>query len=198
MTLRDRVHDHQGLLLLGHPRYEDMREELLRSYRKVMLARRPDHRLVSTFRDKLEHRTGQERVDFHAYLSWKIKEKFGHVSAQLTFQDFVSYIVQQGEQEEVLLDPHWRSLYQMCNPCVIKYDFIGKFECLVEDISYAFKMMKEDDDEEIDDDFPFSSRAPATTQSLAHTYLSQLTPHQRLDILSKYLLDYLIFDYSLL
>ncbi|KAK4325206.1 hypothetical protein Pmani_004166 [Petrolisthes manimaculis] len=171
MTLRDRVHDHQGLLLLGHPRYEDMREELLRSYRKVMLARRPDHRLVSTFR---------------------------HVSAQLTFQDFVSYIVQQGEQEEVLLDPHWRSLYQMCNPCVIKYDFIGKFECLVEDISYAFKMMKEDDNEEIDDEFSFSSRAPATTQSLAHTYLSQLTPHQRLDILSKYLLDYLIFDYSLL
>jgi len=51
---------------------------------------------------------------------------------EVTFADFAQYVVDEwsaGKQ----LNRHWRPQYLICNPCHIKYDFVGRFEHLRED-----------------------------------------------------------------
>ncbi|KAK8739096.1 hypothetical protein OTU49_003475, partial [Cherax quadricarinatus] len=132
---RDAVHSHPYLWSLYHPRFEDTRADMLASYRKMIIVRHPLERVISTYRDKLEGYTGRERVNFRKYMKERIEEKFGLSSPGdlVSFVDFVRFIVEQDNEELVQLDPHWRSIHQLCNPCAIEYDFIGKFERLRED-----------------------------------------------------------------
>jgi len=39
------------------------------------------------------------------------------------------------------MDAHWRSYEDLCHPCFVGYDFIGKYETLSDDVEHVMKVM---------------------------------------------------------
>ncbi|XP_052791909.1 carbohydrate sulfotransferase 11-like [Mya arenaria] len=59
-----------------------------------------------------------------------VKEQDTICASDVTFSEFLIYIVLSNSQT---LDPHWRPVFHLCNPCRIKYDVIGKQETFAND-----------------------------------------------------------------
>ncbi|XP_069947891.1 carbohydrate sulfotransferase 14-like [Cherax quadricarinatus] len=192
---RDAVHSHPYLWSLYHPRFEDTRADMLASYRKMIIVRHPLERVISTYRDKLEGYTGRERVNFRKYMKERIEEKFGLSSPGdlVSFVDFVRFIVEQDNEELVQLDPHWRSIHQLCNPCAIEYDFIGKFERLREDSTSVLRWLGSEGEMLLPQEM-----YPTSASNFTAHYLGLLHTDLKQAFLVKYLIDYISFDYALL
>ena len=56
----------------------------------------------------------------------------------VTFEEFVQYVLQQADVGQDRLDSHWRPQYNLCQPCHINYDFIGHYETLRQDAEHMF------------------------------------------------------------
>jgi Sulfotransferase family len=41
------------------------------------------------------------------------------------------------------MDRHWRSYEDLCHPCFVGYDFIGKYETLSDDVDHVLKLIGE-------------------------------------------------------
>ncbi|PIK49861.1 putative carbohydrate sulfotransferase 13 [Apostichopus japonicus] len=117
----------------------------LNEYQKVLFVREPISRLVSAYRDKLEKPTNQDSINFRKKFSAKIKklkdsvdDLTNGIEYNATFEDFASYL---GDPSTVLdyTEDHWRPISDLCMPCQIKYDFIGKFETLTRDNDFVIK-----------------------------------------------------------
>ncbi|ETE57202.1 Carbohydrate sulfotransferase 14, partial [Ophiophagus hannah] len=52
----------------------------------------------------------------------------------VTFQEFVNYVVTRSNEH---LDVHWKPMFQLCDPCNIHYDILGKYETLEEDANHT-------------------------------------------------------------
>ncbi|XP_037787348.1 carbohydrate sulfotransferase 9-like [Penaeus monodon] len=110
----------------------------------------------------------------------------------VTFRNFVKLIVAQDDLEAMIMDPHWRSIHETCNPCTIPYDFIGQFERLPEDEPFLLRWLGAD---------RALSRLPADKlrNGAAHVtrrYFSELDAALKLSFFAKYFLDYVSFDYE--
>ena len=60
----------------------------------------------------------------------------------VTFREFVDFVVHQydkkgGSGEN--FDEHWQIVHTLCQPCRMKYNYIGKMETLVEDAEQVLK-----------------------------------------------------------
>jgi len=53
---------------------------------------------------------------------------------EITFAEFAQSVA---SSRKILNNIHWRPQHQICNPCYIKYDFIGRFEHLNEDAKHV-------------------------------------------------------------
>ncbi|XP_069160993.1 carbohydrate sulfotransferase 11-like [Procambarus clarkii] len=191
----EEVHGSQHLWTLEHPRFEDTKWEMLASYRKLIFVRHPLERVVSAYRDKLEDYSGQEMHNFHVFMKQQIEDKFGvKLADSVSFTNFVRFIVAQGDDEMVLGDAHWISYHQLCNPCTIEYDFIGKFEHVREDTAFALRWLGAGAEMEM---LPEAMHPTAATNHTPH-YLALLSTSQRKAFLAKYFLDFISFDYSFL
>ncbi|XP_047497314.1 carbohydrate sulfotransferase 11-like [Penaeus chinensis] len=196
---RDFVHSHPLLQPLYLPKYANKRSNILASYRKLLYVRNPLARVVSTYRDKVERYTGQERVNFPQYLAAKLKEKFGlslrhngNEEDLVTFRNFVKLIVAQDDHEAMIMDPHWRSIHETCNPCAIPYDFIGQFERLPEDEPFLLRWLGPD---RALPRLPTDKYRNGAAQ-VTRCYFSNLDAALKLSFFAKYFLDYVSFDYE--
>jgi len=54
----------------------------------------------------------------------------------VTFLEFVQYVIRE-KYSKKRRDIHWMPQYKHCNPCLIKYDFIGRYETLEEDAKHV-------------------------------------------------------------
>ncbi|KAK7078376.1 hypothetical protein SK128_019850 [Halocaridina rubra] len=195
---RDRVHDNPYILTLDNSIFNYDRWNMLSTYKKFLFVRNPLERVISTYRDKLEFLTGEEKFDFRPYFKKIVQDKFGDIlgidstTGAVSFPDLVRFIISQDVDERIVLDPHWLSIHELCNPCAIRYDFIGKFEHLKEDVKAALTWLEVDQE--------VSSLPPpvrsVNTSRVASQYLEQLPRSMRLSLLNKYLMDYLTFDYE--
>ncbi|XP_041821626.1 carbohydrate sulfotransferase 12-like [Chelmon rostratus] len=128
----------------------------LKKYTKFMFVRDPFVRLISAYRDKFLHPNkyyqtyvqkvwslyGNKRGRFYA----KGKRKAVASKPQPTFYNFIQYLVDPRTERTQAYDPHWRQMYRLCHPCLIKYDFVGHQETLQEDAEQLFKMLQLEDD----------------------------------------------------
>ena len=53
----------------------------------------------------------------------------------VTFAEFISYVIDARSQR--LRDFHWAPQTAMCQPCRVRYDFVGHFETLRDDARYV-------------------------------------------------------------
>ena len=60
---------------------------------------------------------------------------------------FYCRYVARSAQELYDYDVHWRPQVILCNPCVMNYDFVIRFEKLVEDSNLLLEYLQRDDSE---------------------------------------------------
>nr|XP_053642954.1 carbohydrate sulfotransferase 11-like [Cherax quadricarinatus] len=183
--------------MLVQPRFEDVWQDMLASYRKFLFVRHPLRRVVSAYRDKLYAPSDMEDMDISAHIKKTLTQKFGTSSTHtkddvVSFADYIRLITHQEDDEDISWDGHWRPIHQMCNPCGIDYDFIGKFENLHEDMNHVLQWLGVD---KIVRELPVPMKNTGADH-LASFYLKNLSSSLRKSFLAHYFLDYLSFEYE--
>lgn len=102
--------------------------------KKFLIVRHPLERLLSAYRDKLEHK--QNREYYYKRFGRRIVLKYRQsmnmtTKLEPTFAEFLRFIV-----SEKYFDEHWAPYYRTCEPCMIHYDYVLKFETLDRDESF--------------------------------------------------------------
>ncbi|XP_054627380.1 carbohydrate sulfotransferase 8-like isoform X2 [Dunckerocampus dactyliophorus] len=170
----------------------------LKTYTKVMFVREPLERMVSAYRDKFEN----PNEYYHTLFGKPIISKY-RVNASrsaldsgdgVTFQEFVQYLLD--VHRPVGMDIHWETANQLCNPCHIDYDFIGKFENMDDESNLVLRLVGAPPNVTLP---TFKDRNPAdkrTSSEITQKYFAQVSTAQRQRVYDFYYKDYLMFNYS--
>ena len=100
-------------------------------YTKILFVREPVERLVSAFR----YTTMKNLSRFASMIEeisrlYHTKNATASMKAHVTFEEFIKYVV-----EERQLKKLWCTIENLCQPCQINYDYIGKYETFTEDLA---------------------------------------------------------------
>uniref|UniRef100_A0A2D4N6I6 Carbohydrate sulfotransferase n=3 Tax=Micrurus TaxID=8634 RepID=A0A2D4N6I6_9SAUR len=98
------------------------------------------------------------------------------------------------DEETEKMNEHWMPIYNLCQPCAIKYDFIGSYGRLEEDANFVLERVQ------APSFIHFPERQawykPVSPETL-HYYMCN-TPRELIkELLPKYILDFSLFAYSL-
>lgn len=116
---------------------------ILQNYYKFLFVREPFERLLSAYRNKLTNQT-----DIYKLYASKIKqsvrvrlganETSSALHGEFKFEDFISYLIDT-HSIRGKIDEHWNHYDNLCHPCEIDFDFIGKYETLSEDAPFVLR-----------------------------------------------------------
>lgn len=170
----------------------------LETYTKVMFVREPLERMVSAYRDKFENPNNH----YHSLFGRPIIAKYRANASQealmtgsgVTFKEFVQYLLD--VHRPVSMDIHWEQMNQLCNPCLIDYDFIGKFENMEEESNAVLRLVGAPANITLPN---FKDRNPTdarTSTEIMQKYFSQVSLQERQRLYDFYYMDYLMFNYS--
>ncbi|CAL8357928.1 unnamed protein product [Lota lota] len=171
--------------------------ERLHAYTKFLFVREPFERLVSAFRDKFESPNSYYHPVFGRPIISKYRANASHsalrTGAGVTFREFVRYLLD--VHRPVGMDIHWEPVSQLCNPCLLRYNFIGKFENMEEEANFLLQNIGAPGNLS----FPhFKDRNPLaerTSSRITQSYFAQLNSLERQKIYDFYYMDYLMFNY---
>ncbi|XP_040016584.2 carbohydrate sulfotransferase 8 [Gasterosteus aculeatus] len=170
----------------------------LETYTKFMFVREPLERMVSAYRDKLENPNDY----YHNLFGKPIISKYRanpspealNTGNGVTFKEFVQYLLD--VHRPVGMDIHWDQTNQLCNPCLIDYNFIGKFENMEEESNYLLRLAGAPPNVTLPS---FKDRNPAdkrTSTDITQKYFSQVSALERQRMYDFYYTDYLMFNYT--
>jgi len=106
----------------------------------------------------------------------------------VTFREFVRHIIDSRTRQP--FDRHWRPIHQLCQPCRVRYDFIGHYETLAVDSRYVLARLGIHDNQ-----FP-QPRVVHNSSGHVAKMLNQLTENEIRRLLEVYRLDFALFGYS--
>lgn len=172
-------------------------EHRLNTYTKVVFTREPLQRLVAAFRDKFQN---PEKY-FHGFFGRAIIRKYRpnaksndlRTGDGVTFKEFVQYLLD--ERRPVGLDIHWLPVDELCSPCLLHYNLLGKMETVKEDADFVLRSIMAPGNVTYPD---FKDRNPQderTSMNITQQYFAQLSPNQRQKVYDFYRMDYLMFNY---
>ncbi|KAM9260801.1 LOW QUALITY PROTEIN: carbohydrate sulfotransferase 9 [Cariama cristata] len=170
----------------------------LNTYAKTIFVRDPMERLVSAFRDKFEHPNSY----YHPVFGKAIIKKYRHNATEealktgsgVKFKEFIQYLLD--SHRPVGMDIHWEQVNKLCYPCLINYDFIGKFETLEEDANYFLQLVGAPAELKFPKFKDRHSSDERTSAEVVRQYLKELSKEQRQLTYDFYYLDYLMFNYT--
>lgn len=170
----------------------------LHSYTKVLVVREPFERLVSAFRDKFESPNSYYHPVFGRPIISKYRANASRSALRtgvgVTFREFVQYLLD--VRRPVGMDIHWEPVGQLCHPCLLRYDFIGKFENLQEEANFMLRRIGAPKNLTFPDFKDRNPLAERTSSSITQKYFSQLNSSERQRIFNFYHTDYLMFGYA--
>jgi Sulfotransferase family len=112
----------------------------------------------------------------------------------VTFREFVAFLLDKRTKRP--FDRHWQPMHELCDPCRVRYDFIGHYETLKTDIVSIRSHL------DIPESIPFPKivggiKKPSRRNSSALIIqaMSQLTARQRVRLRQLYKLDFELFGY---
>ncbi|KAM4829911.1 carbohydrate sulfotransferase 14 [Thomomys bottae] len=184
--------DHRAdLVFLADLRPDQIRHRL-RHYFKFLFVRDPAERLLSAYRNKFgeipeyQRRYGAEIV--RRYRPGAGPEPAGD---DVTFPEFLRYLA---DEDPERMNEHWMPVYQLCQPCAVRYDFVGSYERLEADANHVLERVR------APPHVRFPARQawyrPASPESL-HYHLCSAPRALLQDVLPKYILDFSLFAYPL-
>lgn len=180
----------------------DEQERVLGEYTKFIVVRHPFERLLSAYRNKLESDQGSA-LYFHQRIGKQIIRSFrpnaSNESLQLgndvTFTEFVQYLLtpemSMSYQANNSYNEHWEPISSLCNPCLVKYNIIGKYETLIDDSGLVLKTLGVDWVT-----FPAGQRTSGTGEKLRR-YYDQLPIGMIRSLYKVYEKDFKFFGYNL-
>lgn len=197
------VHEENPMLKLDAFNLTDLVESGVDDFTKFIFVRHPYERLVSAYRDKLAGDNLLYRKAIGRGIIKKYRKKANRLSLQnghdVSFPEFVDFIVHQWNNKRDILDVHWRPVVDLCLPCVMRYDFVGKFETLNRDVEYLLQKINRGDLIRL---FTPSTKdadtiRPKTTLSLWKQYMKQLSDQQLSQLNGMFGDDFTLFGYPL-
>ncbi len=111
-------------------------------YFKFMFVKKPFQRLISVYETNFENKDNSNYI-------WKIygniicnlyrtgidKAKCHPGDINISFTEFITFLTDLAPRQRPYEDANWMTYFDLCNPCTIKYNFVGKFESLTEDLT---------------------------------------------------------------
>uniref|UniRef100_A0A8C3S8L9 Carbohydrate sulfotransferase n=1 Tax=Chelydra serpentina TaxID=8475 RepID=A0A8C3S8L9_CHESE len=171
----------------------------LNTYTKTIFVRDPMERLVSAFRDKFEHPNSYYHPVFGKAIIKKYRlnarEEALKTGSGVKFKEFIRYLLD--SQRPVGMDIHWEQISKLCYPCLINYDFIGKFETLEEDANYFLQLIGAPAELKFPNFKDRHSADERTNMEVVRQYLKELSGTERQLTYDFYYLDYLMFNYTM-
>lgn len=166
------------------------------NYTKLVFVRHPFERLISAYHDKF---VDQNSTVYQLGIGTGIIRKYRpHPSESsltngndVTIPEFVSYVIDEWKSGRRQLDVHWRPMVDLCLPCSIDYDIVGKFETLNHDVEFLLKKL---DESSIIKLFQLAKPPPST--SSMKQFINQLSQQQLIDLFHVYEDDFRIFGYE--
>lgn len=167
---------------------------------KLLVVRHPFERILSAYRDKLENyqrdlmfRDGYYYTMYGKSIVQVYRDDSDRSLAnhtEPTWREFVRYLINSPSSK---FDEHWKPIYSLCSPCVIKYNVIAKMETFSEDTQYVINQLGLEDQLHVE---WIHRTATTRTSEVANVYFSQLTRNQVDQLYTKYLLDFELFSYD--
>lgn len=172
----------------------------MREYQKFMFVRDPLERLVSAYRSKLIiHPNPDSRAYFLQkiqafYIEYSVREKQRKVLKRLrngiiSFQEFLYYILDHLELEGQV-NEHFVPIVTLCNPCEVKYNFVGSYEPVNKEANFIFGKLG------IPHHFPGKNDnySSIETKELVESYYENLPSDLIRSVWEIFKKDYVIFD----
>ena len=172
-------------------------KELMIKYKKFMFVRHPLSRLYSAYRDKFlgyEAFQGKYKDRYAQEIILRFRPQANHndlSEGRVTFKEFVQYIMYKA-QHGGMFNQHWRSPVDLCFPCGIRYDFIGKVETMDTDAMYV---MREFFGQRRPDDLPLI-HTKGSTEEMKEAY-KNFTDEELRELMNVYKLDFEVFGYEM-
>uniref|UniRef100_A0A8C9Q7Z2 Carbohydrate sulfotransferase n=1 Tax=Spermophilus dauricus TaxID=99837 RepID=A0A8C9Q7Z2_SPEDA len=191
VDVRLKMDHHSDLVFLADLRPEEIRYRL-QHYFKFLFVRDPLERLLSAYRNKFgEIREYQQRYGAEIVKRYRAGAGPSPAGDDVTFPEFLRYLV---DEDPERMNEHWMPVYHLCQPCAVRYDFVGSYERLEADANQVLEWVR------APPHVRFPARQawyrPASPESL-HYHLCS-TPWSLLqDVLPKYILDFSLFAYPL-
>ena len=115
-------------------------------------------------------------------------------TGNVTFAEFTQFIVDSWSSGRGL-NRHWRPQHLICDPCFIKYDFIGHFETIGED---AKRVLAKITASRLNVSFPFKNPSHKKTpwSQVRHEFYDNLSRDVARKLISVYKVDYELFGYD--
>ncbi|XP_048188283.1 carbohydrate sulfotransferase 14 [Perognathus longimembris pacificus] len=184
--------DHRAdLVFLADLRPDQIRHRL-RHYFKFLFVRDPAERLLSAYRNKFGEIPEYQRR-YGAEIVRRYRPGAGPDPAgdDVTFAEFLRYLA---DEDPERMDEHWMPVYHLCQPCAVRYDFVGAYERLEADARHVLERVR------APPHVRFPARQawyrPASPESLRYHLCG--APRALLhDVLPKYILDFSLFAYPL-
>lgn len=178
------------------PRDRDVKKayQKLNTTTKFLIVRHPFERLVSAYRDKLEHIEGRDyyykRFGRHITHKYHRYRKPNETKLEPTFTEFLRFIV-----EEKYFDEHWAPFIDTCEPCLIPYNYILKFDTFDRDQKFLIQELGLNEYLYEKNDLKNINPRGVTTTTLVKEYI-QNVPRSLLDEVNKvYENDFKLFSY---
>nr|CAD7400185.1 unnamed protein product [Timema cristinae] len=166
---------------------------LLKTYTKFLFVRHPFERLLSAYRNKLQQHYLSSKYFQSRFGRFIIKHYRVNASNEsllkgddVKFSEFVAYLIDQKNK----FNEHWKPIYDLCHPCLINYDIIGKYETLYEDSDFV--LQKAGIENVV---FPRALK-PSSTSFYLKSYFSALSKETIEQLYKIYFLDFKLFDYD--
>ncbi|EDM07636.1 rCG54611 [Rattus norvegicus] len=170
----------------------------LSTYTKMLFVREPFERLVSAFRDKFEHPNSYYHPVFGKAILARYRANASREALRtgsgVQFPEFVQYLLD--VHRPVGMDIHWDHVSRLCSPCLIDYDFVGKFESMEDDANFFLRLIHAPGNLTFPRFKDRHSEEARTTSRITHQYFAQLSSLQRQRTYDFYYMDYLMFNYS--
>ena len=72
----------------------------------------------------------------------KPSEKSLKTGCDVTFPEFIHWILDPAVDEDFKFNPHWARYEDLCQPCVVKYDYIVNFDTFDADTKFSKGFLK--------------------------------------------------------
>jgi len=168
----------------------------LTTYYSFLFVRNPFDRLLSAYRNKFlqpdndsfrrAYGEGIYKIARPSNSSWTINDTF-----DITFDEFVTYVINIYDRN-FYMNEHWQGMSLLCQPCSIKYDFIGKMDTLIEDSNIVL------DDLDVNKAIRFKTdnEYKVSIKDIAKEFYSTVSNEKIAKIYEVYRDDFEAFDYD--
>src|SRR5207253_2007912 len=143
--------------------------------------------------DYFQQRFGKKIIRQYRTRASNVSLERGH---DVTFTEFLTYVtgLDRGEHKRDF-NEHWRPIYDLCLPCLVDFDVIGKMETLVEDAQLVlWKANVYDYVKFPKREHTYTDHMPST--DLVQQYYSNISQSLMNDLATVYAQDMKLFNYS--